>query len=203
MKIRIPIWVVGPIKFMLDFIQTRFIEKLPDFARDFLTMSLTPLKAILDVLSDDNEADGDQIEEILRKFANGDLANFTEAQVALLIDKLDDASLKIVLNKISVPSFNMLRLLTDDNPDNANQLATMWGAFAKDPATHAVILDHLLEPLLENVIPEASLRAIILDLIAQGLVEATNDLPGGIEKSQAIVIADKFRKRAAILKAAA
>jgi hypothetical protein len=131
-----------------------------------VTMLLQPVRKMVDALNDlepDNDA---QVREVWRKFANADLADYSETTLLKLISEIKNDNIRPALSTLTVPTVNMLRIVTDEDPNNEQQLAQMWTAFLKSPDTHDVVLDHLLAPMLLATLKNPELVEYILQTIA-------------------------------------
>ena len=129
-------------------------------------MLLAPIRQMINALNDQDPQNAEQVEALWKKFANTDLADYSQSTLSNLIGTIKDPNLRPALSTLVVPTVNMLRIVTDDDPNNEAQIKTQWQAFVKDPSTHKVVLDHMLAPTLYGLIKNVELVEYILSVIA-------------------------------------
>ena len=69
-----------------------------------------------------------------------------------------------------------MRLLSDDDPNNAAQAEKVFDAFLLEPANQNFVLSDLLIPVIEQRIKDPMLRAIVLETLQAGLKEGATEL---------------------------
>jgi hypothetical protein len=159
----------------LNGIDKFLIKRIPvEDVRIGLTMLLSPIRSMINALNDDEPKNDEQVRELWRKFSNTDLADYSETTLHKLIATIKNEHIRPALSTIVVPTVNMLRIVTDEDPDNEAQLETLWMSFLRNPETHDVVLDHLLEPMLSSVIKNPDLVEYILQTIAD-ILEGQGD----------------------------
>lgn len=184
-------FVAGAVKLAISFIETAFIKRIQDeTVRTGLLTLLQPIKDTLTVASDDNPANEQQIAEVWKKFTNQKVTVFADQELAKALAKIADENIRKVLTLISVPSVNMIRIHTDDNPDNGAQVKALWDSFRKSPDTIEVVLDHLLEPILDDVIKDEATLSFILGLIGEAIRRANS---GALSAEAAARISAKYQ----------
>lgn len=159
----------------LNGIDKFLIKRIPvEDVRIGLTMLLSPIRSMINALNDDEPKNDEQVRELWRKFSNTDLADYSETTLQKLIATIKNEHIRPALSTIVVPTVNMLRIVTDENPDNEAQLEMLWMSFLRNPETHDVVLEHLLEPMLSSVIKNPDLVEYILQTIAD-ILEGQGD----------------------------
>lgn len=143
------------------------IERIPVVdVKIGVKMLLSPVRKMIDALNDlepENEA---QVREVWRKFANEDLTDYSEATIQKLVSGIKNEHLRPALAHLTVPTVEMLRIVTDNDKDDQRQLQELWDMFVKSADTHDVVLDHLLAPFLYGTIKNPELVEYILQTIA-------------------------------------
>ena len=176
MSTQIGKWIANLVVAALAAVDTFFISKIknPTVAQG-LRLSLQPARETAVALGDDNPRNAEQVEEIWKRFANSQLPTFAEGEIQTALELVADEDVKIVLATLSRPVVNLLRVATDEDPDNRAQVRALFDAFVKDPATQEVALEHLLVPVIESRIKDESLRAFLLAILRNGIVIGDGD----------------------------
>lgn len=163
-------WVARLVVAALSSVDAFFISKIKStIVREGLRKLLQPIKDSAMAFADDNPRNDEQLEAIWKGFAHVELPDYAEGQITSAIAKIKDENVRTVLGTVSNPVVNMLRLVTDDDPNNEEQLKLMLKAFVTDPATQHVAIENILVPLIEAKVKDESLRAWLIDLIRNGL----------------------------------
>lgn len=158
----------------VNFVETRFISRIPtEDVRVGLLLLLNPIRQMILALNDDDPRNDEQIRELWLKFTNTDLANFSDEVLQKNIARIEEEDLRIVVAFVATNAIKILRLVTDEEKDNTAQLQAFWNEFVKDPNTHQVVLEHIMEPVLSGVIKDEDTVQFILDLIATALKSGT------------------------------
>lgn len=158
----------------VNFVETRFISRIPtEDVRVGLLLLLNPIRQMILALNDDDPKNDEQIRELWLKFTNTDLANFSDEVLQKNIARIEEEDLRIVVAFVATNAIKILRLVTDEEKDNTAQLQAFWNEFVKDPNTHQVVLEHIMEPVLSGVIKDEDTVQFILDLIATALKSGT------------------------------
>lgn len=173
----------------IAFIETRLIDRIPvEDVKVGMKLLLQPIRNMVVALSDDEPRNNEQLRELWRKFANVELSDYTENTIRNLVAKIKNPKVQRPIGTVAVPVVNMIRIFTDNNPDNDRQVEELWKAFVKDPATHATVLEDLLEPVLRGAIKDEATVNFILTLIAEALKQGT----GNLSKEQAARIVNLY-----------
>jgi len=192
--------VAGLITFALGLIEKYFISKVPnEDVKAGLRLLLNPVKGMVDALSDENPRNSEQVADLWKKWAGTDLVGFGGEKLQVLIGKIEDPKFKRPLSILVVPTLNMVKIFTDDDPNNEEQLKQNWLGFIQNPDTHEVVLYDLIEPTLLNVIKDEAAVAFIITLIAEALEKGT----GSLGQAKGKAIAAELRKKAERLEIAA
>lgn len=153
-----------------------FISKIKNTTvKNGLRSALAPVRETALALCDDNPRNDEQVEAIWKQYANIDLPVLAEGEIANALNQVEDADVRVVLTTLSNPVVNMLRVVTDGDPNNKAQLRAMFQAFVNDAGTQEVAVEHILIPLIEKKVKDETLRAFLLTLISEGLLD---DLEG-------------------------
>lgn len=150
----------------LALVDSFFISKIKSKpVQNGLRLNLEPVKQSVIAFTDDNPRNEEQLEAIWKSFANTELPDYSQNEIHAAIQKVEDADVREVLETISMPTVNLLRIVTDEDPNNKEQIRAMFNAFVKSPATQQVAVDHILVPLIESKVKDEALRMFLLELI--------------------------------------
>ncbi len=158
------------------------VQRIPvEDVRIGISMLLAPVKKMVYALNDDEPKNDEQVRELWRKFANQDLSDYSETTLSKLISGIKDENIRPALTALVQPTVGMLRIVTDEIPENEAQLKELWEGFLKNPQTHDVVLNHLLAPMLYGFVNNKDLVEYILGVIAdildgEGKTEQANEL---------------------------
>lgn len=163
-------WVARLVVAALSSVDAFFISKIKStIVREGLRKLLRPIQDSALAFADDNPRNDEQLEAIWKGFAHVELPDYAEGQITSAIAKIKDENVRTVLGTVSNPVVNMLRLVTDEDPNNEEQLKLMLKAFVTDPETQHVAIENILIPLIEAKVKDETLRAWLIDLIRNGL----------------------------------
>lgn len=157
----------------LDITQTQINKIKNDLVRKGLTSLVEPLKSLVRALSDKDPNNDAQVAEIFREYANTGLSNFAEENLLTLSEKIKDAKLRRSVAFVIDPSVDMLRLVTDKEPDNEKQIAERWKQAAADPTFHDLVVNDWLEDVLDAMKVNEVYKLLIMETILAALQEAT------------------------------
>jgi hypothetical protein len=163
-------WVARLVVAALSSVEAFFISKIKStVVREGLRKLLRPIQDSALAFADDNPRNDEQLEAIWKGFAHIELPDYAEGQIEGAIAKIGDENVRTVLSTLSHPIVNMLRLVTDEDPNNEVQLKIMLKAFVSDPQNQKVLIENVIVPLIEAKVKDESLRAWLIDLIRNGL----------------------------------
>lgn len=131
---------------------------------------LNPLKSITNALSDDNPKNDEQVEAIVKLYINQEVPVFASGEIAAALDKIQDENVKAVLNTVAEPVLEMVRLISDDNPNNGAQLKELVDTFVKSKNTQDIAVIHILLPLVEEKVPDGPFKDVLLTIIKDVLL---------------------------------
>lgn len=101
-------------------------------------------------LADADPDDTKQLEKIwLQNFVGQDLHKIGSEQFQLGLAKIQNERLKRIAAHIGGYGLEIVKLVTDDNPDNEAQLREHLAAFFEDPETEAIIVEDYVRAGLE------------------------------------------------------
>lgn len=159
-------WIARAVVAALSLVDSFFISKIKNLTvQRGLRLSLEPAKQTALALADDNPRNDEQVEEIWQTFANQQLPSYAETEIGEALENVEDDDIRIVLQTISAPAVNLIRVVTDSDPNNRDQIRLMFNEFVKSPATQQVALDHIVIPFLVEKIKDDALREFILELL--------------------------------------
>ncbi len=171
--------VAGAILVSLNFIERRFINNLPgDDIRATLKLLLVPIRGMVNALSDGDPRNAEQVRELFKKFTNKDVSDFVDDKIIEIANKIAHEDGKKVVLHFALKSTNVIRLFTDEDPDNKRQLTLWLKDLYDDPDTHEIVFGNLLEPALEKHLDEETVDFII-SLIRQALQNGEEENESG------------------------
>lgn len=135
------------------------------FAKRAIRNLLNPLKSITNALTDENPRDNEQVDAIVRKYLNQEVPVFATGEIAAGLEKIKNEDVKAVLSTLSHPIVDMLRLLSDDNPDNEAQLKQMLGDFVNDKDVQKTAVLHILLPLVNAKVQDGPFKEMLISII--------------------------------------
>lgn len=136
-----------------------------DFAKRSIRNLLNPLKAITNALTDGNPKDEEQVNQIVRTYLNQEVPVFATGEITAALEKVQNPDVKAVLGTLANPIVDMIRLLSDDNPDNEAQLKQMLGDFVGDKDTQKIAILHILLPLVNAKVKDGPLKEMLISII--------------------------------------
>lgn len=151
-------------------IESFFISKIKSqVVQKGIRLSLAPVQQTVIALGDDNPRNEEQVEAIWKKFANQDLANFSEDEVSAALDKIQDVHIRTVLEALSRPTIGLLRVVTDEDVHDGEQIKALFTVFIQSKETQAIAIEHVVIPLLVEKIKDEGLRNFIIEFLKGSL----------------------------------
>jgi len=200
-KVRlIPSWAGSLISGLLAIYAPRLLDAIQSVAiKSALTSILGRAREAIKAVSDSNPQNVEQLEAILKDFIGQDIVPLADGVITEKIALIGNERVRRGLSILSVPVIDSLRLLTDENPNNAQQAEEVFDGFVLDPVTQEFIIIDLLTPVLEARIPDPLLRSFILEALSTGIREgaealADQDLFNAPRVLEAIKVAEKRAK---------
>lgn len=159
-------WLVIAITQLLGAIESLFISKVKSqVVQEGLRLTLNPVRATVNALADGEPRNAEQVEAIWKEFTNVQVTQFADQKIHDALLKIEDEHVRGGLSTISMPIVNMLRIVTDANPKDGQQIKEMWLQFIQDPNTHEVVAEHLVIPMIEAKINNAELAQLLKTLL--------------------------------------
>jgi hypothetical protein len=112
--------------------------------------ALPLIREIVTELNDDNPNNAEQIKETLLAWTNGPLADYLESILEELVSKIDKPNEKALVQLFGYHVIQILRLMTDLEPNNVEQIRAYWKDedFVMD--VQGVLVSNLLLPALDK-----------------------------------------------------
>jgi hypothetical protein len=111
-----------------------------------------PIEEVVNVLSDSNDDNETQVNEVLKDYLNNDLALLLDNYSVELIGTIKDPIVKDMVSLFVVPTVETLRAMSDDNKDNQEQLKEVWvDGFVKDKESQAAFFNGVIVPFVEKI----------------------------------------------------
>lgn len=118
--------------------------------------ALPLIREIVGELNDENPDNAAQVKETLLAWTNGPLADYLETVLAELESKLQNPNERLLVGFLGANVIAVLRLMTDLEPDNVEQIRNYWKDEDFVADVQEVLITNLLLPALEKkgVTPE-------------------------------------------------
>ncbi len=173
----IPAWAGSLITSLLTLFTGRILAsvKLPSL-RNFVDKVLGRAKELVTAISDANPDNEEQLEAILKKFVAEDAVPLADEFLVEKIAGIDNERVRRGLTILSLPAINTIKLLTDDDPDNAAQAEAEFDALLLTSGAQEYIIADVVTPILEKRVPDPILRSFLLDALATGIREGAEAL---------------------------
>ena len=127
-----------------------------------MALQIQPLKATVAALSDENPMDEDQIAEVWKNHLGTNVTAFTESEVGKLLEKVKDENLQKVLALLSIPVVNSLRLVSDDDVHDGDQLEAELKRFLNAEESQRTLVENILIPYVIVKIKEDFIRELVI-----------------------------------------
>ena len=131
---------------------------------------------MIKTVTDENPEDGQQLQAIIGKFVSEDAVPLADGVIDEKLALIQNERARRRLSLLAVPVVGTMRLLTDEDPDNAAQAEKLLDAFILDSAAQDFVLQDFLVPIIEKRVPNPMLRAIIMETLVAGIKEGAEDL---------------------------
>lgn len=134
------------------------------------------VEQMIEAVTDENPEDGKQLEAIVRQFVSEDAVPIADGVIEERLALITNDRARNGLTLLSVPVVDTMRLLTDENPDNALQAEDVLDTFLRNPAVQDFAVEDLMVPILRKRITNPFLLALALEAIETGIREGADDL---------------------------
>ena len=134
------------------------------------------VEEIIAALTDEDPNDAEQVGKVLRRFVSEDAVPIADGVIEEKLLLITNDRARRGLTLFSAPVMDTLRLLTDEDPDNAAQAEVVFDTFVLDRANQDFLIADLLVPVLEQRITNPMLRAILMETLESGLRQGATDL---------------------------
>lgn len=105
-------------------------------------------KELIDVLSDKNPDNEEQVRAVMLEWTNGPLADYLEQIFAAFVEKQKDENAKALIAFFTAVFVQALRIYSDDVDDNKAQLDELLDGVVTGEETYDLILNNIIKPLL-------------------------------------------------------
>lgn len=131
---------------------------------------------VIRAITDENPENREQLEAILSRFLGEDVVSTFDGFSDELLLKIQNERVRRGLGLLSVPVVDALRLLTDENPDNAAQAEVVLDTFLENPEVQNFVTTDLAVPVMEKLIPNPIIRGFILQGMVIGIQQGLEEL---------------------------
>lgn len=155
----------------LDVIEQEVLTKLPSEIYNLSKAASDAIGETAKVMFDGEEPNGPQVEKIWRQYANLHLVEYAVLKGKEGAEKINSEILRNLALLLLIPAQGSLKDLTDENPDDAQQLKDQWVGFLKEGENLNGLLKYTLRPalLLVPVITEQMADFIVN--LAEGAIQ--------------------------------
>lgn len=168
-------------KLAVDFADKQVDKRVSDpLANEGVNLIFPLTHSIIEVLSDDNPDNSEQVKQEVLKWLNKPLADFMDEIIKALAERQEDENVKALLLFLGTRFIEVLRLLSDDDNHNKEQLAAFWESVVLDAVTHKLIVDHVVKPLLKRANATDSWIDFVVTIVnttLEGLASSKLDAP--------------------------
>lgn len=105
-------------------------------------------KELIEALSDNNADNAKQVHDIMLQWTNDELSNYLEEVISAMIVKQKNDDVKQILTFVMDNFILIVRLLSDSDEHNAEQMQALWEQILDDEKTHKIVIQHIVKPLL-------------------------------------------------------
>lgn len=151
---QIPQWIPALIAPLVRVIKDQFVSQVNDSDLQVaISDALDSIQQSAVILADQNPNNRDQLEAIWLTYVNKSVSTLVDAKVEDAISQIENETIRVPLETLRVPTVNMLRLVTDQDPNNKAQLEAQWVAFIKDAQVQNVffgLITQIIEVNLKN-----------------------------------------------------
>ena len=134
-----------------------------------IEVSFMPMEEIVIALNDDNPDNQQQVKEITLRWINGPVSDLVNEIFKDLIEKSKNDHIKALLNQVLILGVGTLKIYTDDEEKNNEQLNKLFEAFLESPESKELVLNHILKPLLVKVVKDEKVVDSIVEVIEKAL----------------------------------
>lgn len=203
MKTRlIPSWAGKIIVRALDIYAPRVVALIPSPALQAGLQALfLRVSQIITAISDADPQNAEQVQAVISRFISEDAIPLADGVIDERIARIENEKVRHGLTLLAEPVVDTMRLLADDNPDNAAQAEEVLDRFILNPAAQEFVVSGLTVPILEKVIKEPFLLAVVLEALEQGIAQGAIELADidvfNRERTVAVIVEAKERALAA------
>jgi hypothetical protein len=156
----------------LKFFRTQVLKRVDDQNEHLekgVEISFMPVEEIILALNDDNPDNKEQVTAIILEWINGPVADLVEDIFTDLIEKNDDENLKAVFSQVLMLGIQVLKVYTDNDEKNKEQLKVIFDKFIESPKTQVLLTDNILKPVLVKIIKDEKWAEYIVNLVKNSL----------------------------------
>lgn len=161
------------IKLGLNILNNSLVERIPvpEIQND-IRMLLQPIKNSVNVLSDKDPNNIEQIKKVWLNFVTSNQFNETsEQRVMQAVNLIEDENARNFVGRIVVPCLATIRSLYDTNPNNLDQIREVWTVFMTEKENILALLAFFIKD--EDIRTEV---ATIVDNIHDTLAEILSEV---------------------------
>lgn len=158
---------------MLKVFRTQILKRIDNVENDDLykgiEISFIPMEQIVVALNDDNPDNKEQVKDIMLAWINGPVSDLLEEIFSDLVSKSKNEHVKALFTEILGLGVSTLKIYTDDDNKNNEQLDKLFDAFLESAEAKELVVKHILHPLLSKVIKDDNIVSSIVEVIEKAL----------------------------------
>lgn len=171
MKTTIKKWIAQLALAAIGALESVFVPQIKnDVVRAAIVTNLLPIKNTAFALSDEEPRDEEQVLVIWKTHLNTALPDFAEDQITAAVAKIEDPNIRAVLSTLGHPVTDLLRVVSDDNPNNTAQVREMFKEFVTNPGVQSVLLENVIIPLIEVRVQNEFVKKFLIETLRNGVV---------------------------------
>lgn len=159
----------------LGVLDSLFINRIKSLVvQNALRLQLAPVRAIAVALTDENPRNDEQVEAILQDHLNQAVPPFAESEINRLLEKIQNESTRALLQVLSIPGVEMIRLVSDADPNNQAQIESYANEYINREDVQDALLYNWGIPTIEKRVKDPYLRELLIAVL-QGVDESNDE----------------------------
>lgn len=138
-------------KLALNFTEGQVKKKVDnDVAEKGILLFLPPTRSVIEALNDDNPQNSDQVKEIILEWVHKDLSSYIDELGTNLSEQVENENQKAVLLFGVKVVTELLKIYSDDEKDNKEQVSIFLQSMIDDPVFRELIMSAIITPILKK-----------------------------------------------------
>ena len=150
----------------LNFAENQIEKRIENqTVEDGINLVFPITRQLLEVLNDDNPANADQVRGAVLAWINKDLAAYIEQLGAKVVASADNQAEKDLLGFLFAQVVTVLRIYSDQAPDNKAQVQAYFGEVVTSDELEALVKSAVIVPLLAKGKASEDLQDFVLKAV--------------------------------------